>query len=589
MSDVQKNMWTGAQERQTGPVQQPMTGPSSRSVWSPQPTTGEYITHIFPEAPGWREPRSPIRPPQRPPDDHERIKRITAAAALLLSLIITSLILWQQRANFMPQQGQVNQASTPKITEVPAVLNTITNNKNISPFLFGTNMALFHANDEPLLYSAQTRQMLRQIGVRIIRMPTRTTLSPQTEVAAAQAIKDIGAAPLVVMSGPEFKGGSILASDMKILSLITPVFGKEPTYFEFGNESDLQGITVDKYVAAWNQVIPVLKQHFPTARFIGPDNYQFDRRYLKTFVAQAKPLPDGVSWHEYACSIHWTAQVCLQDVDAWNVHFTQARAAMQEAIGVALPIWVTEWNYASDTNDQLVNDGKSNNPAFMQAWTEKAMQTLVANRVFAAMQYFSTATPMPLVSNDQIGIEGQIFQQEYQKVMVDGYTPPPPVITYPTPTTAVNPQEAFSFENGTTGGWVSIGPGITQPINTTTRAFDGTHSLAITLNNASENDTPFLSIDANQLASLPKPGQMITAYIYVANPDALVNAKIFVANSQHGWLFANSLTLTSGQWNKLWYSLPLDFTDHVTQIGIQFFTSRPGISSPVYIDAINWQ
>ena len=82
---------------------------------------------------------------------------------------------------------------------------------------------------------------------------------------------------------------------------------------------------------------------------------------------------------------------------------------------------------------------------------------------------------------------------------------------------------------------------------------------------------------------------MISAYIYVVNPNALVNAKIFVADPSRAWHFANSITLTPGKWTRIWYSLPVNFSNQVTQLGMQFFTSRTGQSSDVYVDGIEWK
>lgn len=513
---------------------------------------------------------------------------IIANAVLAVLLVAGGLTAWMlsHHASLPQAQKKSGSSTTVQVSTAPA-LNSITNNTQISPLLFGTNMGLYHNADEPMLHSAQTLQALKDIGVRAVRMPTRPTLGDQTEMAAAQAIKDIGAVPLVVIAGPGYPNGSILQTNQHTLSIITKVFGNQPVYYEFGNESDLAGTTAQQYVTIWNQVVPVLKAQFPTARFIGPDNFEFTRNYLTTFLQQAKPLPDGVSWHEYTCSVQWSASVCLENIDSWNVHFAQARAAMQEAIGKTLPIWITEWNYASDTNGQLVNDGKSNNLAFMQAWTEKAMQTLVANRIFAAMQYYATDAPMPLVNNGQIGVEGKIFQQEYKKVMVDGTTPPMATMTYPTPTKTVSPNEAFSFEDGTSDGWADGGG--TPLVNTTAQAFDGTHSLQYTLPDASETDMPFIAVDASKMPTTPKAGQTLTAYLYVANPNAIINAKIFVANPQHAWLFANSITLTPGHWNKVWFGLPETFSNNVAQVGLQFFTSSPGVSTTIYLDSVSWQ
>lgn len=594
--------------QQRVPFMPPETGKQGVSQWQLPVTGRQNVPSMLPPMTGGMPSYMPMPqvPQQLPMTDRHNVappltsatkgtgkRRVTRMvlivnAVLAVVLVAGGLTAWMLSHHAsLPQAQKTNGSSTTAQVSTAPALNSITNNKDISPLLFGTNMGLYHNADEPMLHSPQTLQALKDIGVRSVRMPTRPTLGDQTEMAAAQAIKDIGAVPLVVIAGPGYPNGSILQTNQHTLSIITKVFGNQTVYYEFGNESDLAGITAQQYVTIWNQVVPVLKQQFPTARFVGPDNYEFTRNYLTTFLQQAKPLPDGVSWHEYACSINWSASVCLENVDAWNVHFAQARAAMQEAIGKTLPIWITEWNYASDTNGQLVKDGKANNPAFMQAWTEKAMQTLVANRIFAAMQYYATDAPMPLVNNGQVGIEGKIFQQEYKTVMVDGKTPPMATMTYPTPTKTVSPNEAFSFEDGNSDGWADGGG--TPLVNTTAQAFDGTHSLQYTLPDNSVTDMPFIAVDVNNMQNAPKAGQTLTAYLYVANPKAIINAKIFVANPQHAWIFANSLTLTAGHWNKIWLGLPETFSNDAAQVGIQFFTSSPGVSTTIYLDSVSWQ
>ncbi len=512
----------------------------------------------------------------------------TPFIAVIFNILVIVAVLWvAQNKTFSPSTTYQKSNSPTQVGQTIPALNSITNNKAISPLLFGTNMALFHDNDEPILNSPAIRQTLKNIGVRIIRMPTRSTLNPQTEVNAAQAIKGIGAVPLIIINGPEFKSAPLLESDMKTLGLLTPVFGKEPIYFEFGNESDLNGVNATQYASAWNLVIPSLKESFPTARFIAPDNYQFSRRYLKTFLQLAQPRPDGISWHEYTCSVNWSAAFCLSLLDTWPVHFAQARAAMREAIGTELPIWITEWNYASDqqyTDNKAIQDGKYNNQAFINAWTTKAMELLEQNRIFASMQYFATNQPMPLVSNNgQIGSEGTIFQQEYKNVMVKGSTLPVMTVSQPPATLPKNAPLMLSFANGSINGWSAVGGGISQPTISTTRTFAGPYSMKITLANASEDDYPFISISQSKLAMVPKAGQMIDAYVYVDNKAALVNAKLYVSEPNHNWHFSSEIALTPGQWNKVWYALPVNFTGQVSEIGMQFYTSRPGVSSDVYI------
>ena len=224
----------------------------------------------------------------------------------------------------------------------------------------------------------------------------------------------------------------------------------------------------------------------------------------------------------------------------------------------------------------------------MTAWTNKAMQALIENRVYASLQYYATSASIPLVSNNQVGIEGQLFQQQYKKIMVDGVTPPMMSPQPPTPKPMLVPGQSFSFENGSTSGWMANGEDITQPVIATDRAFDGTQSIRFHMTNTSEDLFPYLAINADQVTTTPKAGQMLSGYLFVANKAAIVNAKIFVAGKNHGCNFAGDLTMNSGKWSRVWYSLPLNFDNNVTQIGIQFYTSTPGVATDVYLDDFNW-
>ncbi len=578
------------------PNVQPM--PYSQPYPSVQPPVRNKVdTSSYPRpavnAQGISVPRQPLKPLPVPGGD-PRLDKNMPFIAIVCNVLLVALVVWLTQAEiFTNVNGTggnlLGQSSVS--TPLKRSLNDITNNKQISPLIFGTNMALFHDNDEPMLNSVATRQMLKDIGVRVIRMPMRTTLKDSTLLAAAQVIKDIGAVPLAVIHGPEFKEGPLLQANEHALSLLTRVFGNQPIYCEVGNESDLNGIKVEQYIQIWNQVVPRLKQEFPTAHFIGPDNYQFTRLYLKTFLQHAQPLPDGISWHEYTCSVKWTAAFCLSLLDTWSVHFSQARAAMRAAIGKELPIWISEWNYVSDQeviNGQPINDGKYNNTSFMTTWTSKAMQNLIENRVFASMQYYATNAPMPLILGDHIGVEGQIFQQQYKKIMVDGVTPPMMSPQPPTPKPTLVPGQSFSFEDGSTSGWMTVGAGVTQPVIATDKAFQGTHSLRIHLTNASEKIFPYLAINAADLTTTPKAGQMLSGYLYVSNKASIMNAKIFVAGKNYSWHFAGDLTMNSGTWSRVWYSLPMDYSGTVTQIGIQLYTSTPGVATDIYFDSFNW-
>jgi len=333
----------------------------------------------------------------------------------------------QQQGGKVPQGGKIPQGKVPqeKVPQGGTTGNTTKNTQpnapggGISPYIFGTNLGLFDTGDQ-FLNSAVTRNMMQQMHVRMIRMPVRSNLSMNTEIQAAQAIKSIGAAPLVILRG--LRNPNFVAENIAIVQAMNQVFGKSPVYYEFSNEDDLAGIGVNEYLNAWNIAIPKVKPLALNAVFIGPVNYQYDRDYLSAFLQKANPKPDMISWHEYTCSYKWAADVCLSHIDNWTNHINDARSTMQSTIGQTLPLLITEWNYCPDQllqgNGQPFSDGKYNNTAFITAWTAKALQTLAANRVFASMHYSATNTALPIVSPDgTITPQGMAFQAAYQQII----------------------------------------------------------------------------------------------------------------------------------------------------------------------------
>jgi hypothetical protein len=295
---------------------------------------------------------------------------------------------------------------------------------SVSPLIFGTNMSLFaSASTDQMLDSPATQRALQQIHVQIIRMPVRPGVSEAFEIKAARAIKQIGAVPLVILNGPLVTDP--LSIDRRIVQDMQQIFGTAMVYYEFGNEEDLQGVSMQRYTASWNSIIPQLKRLSPHAHFIGPVSYKYNRGNITAFLQQARPQPDEVSWHEYVCSYRSQPAPCISGIDAWTDHIHDARDTMQQTIGTVLPIMITEWNYAPDLNvlpnGQVTNnDGKHDNAVFMTTWTTKAIQTLAANRVFASMQYAATNTPLPMVGLDnKITPQGAAFQQMYQQIIVN--------------------------------------------------------------------------------------------------------------------------------------------------------------------------
>lgn len=523
----------------------------------------------------------------------ERVKQLPIAVRLLVPVLIVLLLgasIWGVVALTHPS-GPSSKGG--KVAAVPTIQQLKTTpgiqvTSPVSPYIFGTNLALFDTNDQ-VLNSATTRTMLQQIHPTMIRMPVRDTLSDTVEIQAAQIIKGLGAVPLLVLHGPQ--DSTALAANLRIIHDMNLVFGNQTVYYEFGNEADLQGISVDGYLSAWNAQVPQFKQAALHGQFIGPVNYHYDHNYLSTFLQNAKPLPDDISWHEYTCDDAQPNAICIAHIADWTAHITDARALMTQQLGSALPIMITEWNYAPNA---VPNDGKNNDSNFMQTWTTQALQTLSANRVFASMQYSCTNTAISLVNDaNQFTMQGATFQNQYQQIILHNKQPPPisgaafPTVT-PTSQMGVAGPIAFSFEDGSNDGWNESGQGITNVQNSSQIALDGSHSLQVTLSNADSRNFPYVSANV-QGQQPPQSGQTVSAYVYLPSNSVTITAKLFVMDMNYHWFAHDAVVqLTPGQWTHLTFTIPNDF-GQTRQVGIQFNSpSNNNIDVSVYIDAVGW-
>ncbi|QBD81881.1 hypothetical protein EPA93_40265 [Ktedonosporobacter rubrisoli] len=522
-----------------------------------------------------------------PTPGQPRRKKGLLIPALIAGLIVIVLLAGAS-AWFLANRNQPGQGNqTPSVTPTGSAPNG--NGQAISPFLFGTNLGLYDAQDQ-VLTSATTRQLLQQLHMRIIRMPSRRSLNDTTVAQAAQVIKNLGATPLVVLHGEE-KTPNALAEDTAIVKIMNDVFGHNIVYYEYSNEDDLAGISADRYTTSWNKMVPQLKQLALNGQFIGPVNYHYDGKYLGAFLQNANPRPDAISWHEYACDSSWSASRCITEIGDWNTHIANARSLMQTDLGKELPIMITEWNYAPNANP---NDGKLTDSNFMSTWTTKAIQTLAANHIFAAMQYSCTNGAITLISNDDtLTAQGQALEAQYKNIIVDKnqLTPIANAASQATPTAANEPggPVVFSFEDGGLSGWSGHSQGISNVQNTTSVAKDGSHSLEASLSNTSSKNFPYLSIGSANLSNYPKPGQTITAYVYLSSNSVNLQAKVFIVDGDYKWHSDRMVTLTAGTWNRLSYTVPQSFNGQPSQLGIQFnSTTSNGPGCNVFIDAIGW-
>jgi hypothetical protein len=337
---------------------------------------------------------------------------LIGAGLLSLALTITS----QHKSNLVSYAASASVLSLASISTNINIEKTAaaTQQQKASPLLWGTNFSLQDGNDQ-VLTSDKTRKLLQQMHMRMVRIPTRNKMDDKFIQQAALIVKNMNAAPLIILQGDQ-SSSSALANDLRIIKMMNTIFGKNTVYYEYGNEEDFfLKLSADKYTASWNHLIPQLKRATSNGHFIGPVNYQYNPAYLQYFLQHAQPLPDEVSWHEYTCGSNWSNDICISHIDNWTVHIAKSRDAMRAAIGKTLPIMISEWNY---TANPTPNDGKSNNAAFMTTWTTKALQTLAANNIFAAMQYSCTNYAIPLVdSHNTMTTQGTVFQNQYQNII----------------------------------------------------------------------------------------------------------------------------------------------------------------------------
>src|SRR6266545_3866397 len=312
-----------------------------------------------------------------------------------------------------------------------------------APGVFGINMSLFTAEDQ-LATDSATQQTFRSWGVPYIRMPLREELDDAALTKGMQAIKAVGAAPVLIIRGAKENS---LQQNLHYLDLIQGVFGTSTVYLEFGNEEDLEGIDAEAYTSGWNEVVPQIKQRAPaTYKFIGPVNFEYNPEYIAYFAGHANPRPDLLSWHEYVCNGENDDSYCMEHIQSWARHVQEVNAAVRQAIGTTLPFFISEWNL--DPNDGPRYD----NAEFIQPWTTQAlsqMQALTRQGLVGAMIYTSTDHgAFGLLDGDQVTPQGQAFRNTIGRPArpvppaspPPSPTAPPPTPTQPPPTPTSDPR-----------------------------------------------------------------------------------------------------------------------------------------------------
>ncbi len=306
------------------------------------------------------------------------------------------------------------------IINIPARVSTRATSKSVtptptqatpipaaSPLIFGTNLDLSANRDQAL---ATLSPSLVNVPVRSIRFVPPPNFKDAALKNIADTLKNMDVVPVVVLQ--DLLTPNAMATNTRIVKIMQSAFAGETVRYEYGDEEDALAVSAETYTTGWNKAIPELKKLAPGALFLGPVTYRFDRTYLKTFLKNARPQPDEVSWHEYSCNNDWEKQSCLRHINDWTTHIQSARAVMRATMGKEVHIVISAWNYAANSQ---ANDHKSKDATFITDWNTQALQTLAANGVFAAMHCSCLGNATDLTSdNGTLTTQGTTFHTTYQ-------------------------------------------------------------------------------------------------------------------------------------------------------------------------------
>jgi hypothetical protein len=247
--------------------------------------------------------------------------------------------------------------------------------QGVSSFLFGTNdtheWSTQNFETQPVI-----QESLRSAGFTIIRSFFQDNAS---DADIEQRIK------------------SIENSDAHCLGVIFNIFnvtydehlvkylGSRCLMYEFGNEPDYNGISVDTYLRQWNTLIPALRKINPEAKFIGPvlstANLDYLHDYL-TGVKASQVLPDAISFHWYPC--YYNSEMdCLNMANTAGQEATDVRSMVKNILKQDLPVGITEWNFDPGNPPPTYGDDNT----FITSFSNIAIQSMMQSGVAFACQF----------------------------------------------------------------------------------------------------------------------------------------------------------------------------------------------------------
>ncbi len=140
-------------------------------------------------------------------------------------------------------------------------------------------------------------------------------------------------------------------------------------------------------------------------------------------------------------------------------------------------------------------------------------------------------------------------------------------------------QDLYTFESGTQGwGFNTGGPidGISQSAG---QAYDGTQSLAISLNTSTA--TGFVYVNSVTATG----GTVLTMHLWVPASFTGAGAEAYIMDANYTWTDGTWNTLTAGSWNTLTVTVPSNATNPLFQVGL-LTMSTLSAATTIYLDAV---
>jgi hypothetical protein len=286
--------------------------------------------------------------------------------------------------------------------------------QGVSSFLFGTNDT-YEWSPQNIQTDPAIQDALRSAGFTLIRSFFPDNASDTAIEQRMRTIENSGAHCLGVITN---------IFNTTFDEYLVHYLGNRCQMYEFGNESDINGISIGTYLLQWNKMIPLLRHINPNARLIGPVTYNYlgNHNFMRAFLEGVKAsgvLPDAVSFHAYACW-HDTEESCLANASDYVQVVQEVRTLVQNTLGKDLPIGITEWNYDSGNPPPAYGDDSN----FITKFTTVALYSMIQAGVAFACQ-FDAASYAGYGRLDLFNVDTNQPKQQYYaiKAVITVYRP----------------------------------------------------------------------------------------------------------------------------------------------------------------------